>query len=190
MPLVEPTAATNERNHYNHPTPARVPIRVDAHSVDHDPLPLRWQELLAWARFDYVGNTSGPRAPQFPQQQQQHRQQKKGAAPHRRWCGRRREEEREQSGDVAIGKLPAAKRGFRQESGGAAHFCHSLEGFICVLGEQYLLCSISMRFIRSMPIFRNSMWTILFGNLRIEIKVLRRPCSPFVKLLRTLSFKG
>lgn len=41
MPLVEPTAATNERNHYNHPTPARVPIRVDAHSVDHDPLPLR-----------------------------------------------------------------------------------------------------------------------------------------------------
>jgi len=84
MPFAVPTAATNERNHYNHPGLVRVPIPEDSppsasHPADHDPL--RWQELGARARFDYVGNTSGPRAPQFPLQQQQ----KRGSTPKMMW---------------------------------------------------------------------------------------------------------
>jgi len=43
------------------------------------------------------------------------------------------------AGDVAIGKLPAAKRRFGRQPGGVAHFYHSLEGFICVLCEQYFV---------------------------------------------------
>jgi len=57
----------------------RTPRLPPSQPADHDPL--RWQELGARARFDYVGNTSGPRAPQFPLQQQQ----KRGSTPKMMW---------------------------------------------------------------------------------------------------------